>query len=548
MGFSSRVHVALIAILAAQPALADLSAPKLSPIPVSAPGIELPSDHAGVRTLVTALTKSADTHVRVNASSGGFETLLGELAPARAGQPEMAARAFVVERLGLPLAGGAGKLAADGHALVADRTLEFAGGHHVTYRHEVAGIPVRGEEVAVHLSSDNRVIGVTGSYHEAPAADAQPAISAADATLRAMSHLGVRTVRAAARSHTVWVPVQGKLVLAHAVEIPSAAPLGDFEVAVDATSGAIIGGENQLSHATAEAKVFAHSPLDVTMDRVDLINLTAKNKLKGPYVEVLNEDSAIADSPNGQFFYDKDDTHYAEVAVYHNLSKVHRYFKQFGYTGRDKVTKATVHYGDDYDNAFFSPMTDALAFGDGKKLNNLCVEDNVAFHEFGHAVHRTITAMGGSEGGAMNEAFADYFACAMNNNPLMGVWVMKKLNRPFMRNLENNRHYPEDIQGEVHRDGEIWGGATWDVRKALGGPIADKLFFKSLYFLGSRPTFAKGLEAAIAADKELFNGQHVATITELMNKRGIKAGNQLTDLAGFRMMKRQAAFLSLVNE
>jgi Zn-dependent metalloprotease len=456
--------------------------------------------------------------------------------------------AFVVEQLGLPIAAEANKLAAGGHALVVEKNLEFAGGHHVTYRHELQGIPVRGEEVAVHLGSDNRVTGVTGTYHEAPADEARAAVPAGEAIQRALAHLGVRTVRQAPATHTMWVPVQGKLVLAHSVEVASAQPLGDFEVAVDANTGAILGGENQLCHATAEAKVYPHSPLDITMERVDLINMTAKNRLKGPYVEVINAKGDPADSPSGQFFYDKDDTHFAEVMIYHNLSKVHRYFKSFGYTGRDKVTKATVHYGNEYDNAFYSPMTDALAFGDGKKLNNLALEDNVAFHEFGHAVNRTITAMGGAEGGAMNEAFSDYFACAMNSNPLMGVWVMKKLNRPFMRNLENNRHYPEDIQNEVHRDGEIWGGAVWDVRKALGPAIADKLCFKSLYFLGSRPNFAKGLESLIAADKELFNGSHVAQLTQILNKRGIKASNQQPEIAGFRALKRQSAFLSLVNE
>ena len=36
-----------------------------------------------------------------------------------------------------------------------------------------------------------------------------------------------------------------------------------------------------------------------------------------------------------------------------------------------------------------------------------------------------------------------------------------KNGRPYLRHLVNNLHYPEDIQGEVHADGKIWGAVLW---------------------------------------------------------------------------------------
>lgn len=556
MRFTSIVPGSLIIILAALPAQAE---PVLKPIPVSASGIELPADHAGVRSLVQAFAKDPGTQVSIQ-PDGGLQNAMGRLAPARAGSASDAAKGFVSSTLGLRIAGQQDRAAAAiGHQLVVDRMLANLGTNHIRFRHEVAGIPVRAEEVAVHLAADNSVTAVNGSYHELPAEVPAQTISDRDAAARAMAHVGATSLRQETTTQRAWVPVEGKLTLAIMASVAAAQPLGDFEVAVDAVTGRVIGGENHLMHemaepvsdrdrVTGEGKVYPHSPLDHQMITTALTNLNAKDKLVGAYVKVVNADEEGAIAANGQFFYEEGNTHFAEVTVYRNLEMVHAYYKSLGFNGRDKQMKATVHYGDNYDNAFYSPMSDSMAFGDGNKLNNLSMEDNVAFHEYTHGVNNLITNLGGSEGGAMNEASADYFACTMTGSPLMGVWVMRKLNRPWMRNLENKSHYPEDIHGEVHKDGEIWGAVLWDVRKQFGAGMSDKLIFKSMFNLPSRPKFSNGLEAIIAADKTLNNGANVAKLTEIFAARGIKTANQVAQITGDRSIARQAAFLGLINE
>ena len=37
-----------------------------------------------------------------------------------------------------------------------------------------------------------------------------------------------------------------------------------------------------------------------------------------------------------------------------------------------------------------------------------------------------------------------------------------------LRRLDTNLHYPADLNGEVHHDGQIWSRALWDIRQALG--------------------------------------------------------------------------------
>jgi len=550
MNITSFGFGSLVIILSAIPAVAE---PNLAPIPVNPSGIELSADHPGVHGMLQSIAADPTMHVNLQ-NDGGLSTAIGNLAPARAGSPSEAATAFVSGRLGLRVAGQQGLTAASGanattsgDGLAIAKDLESFGQHHVTYRHEVAGIPVHGDEVLVHLGADNRVTAVNGTYRELPANTPAQTISESSAAQRAMAHLGVTTLRAQPVIAREWIAVEGKLALAFTVNVPSAKPLGDFQVAINAETGAVIGGENQLCNASAQAKVYPHSPLDHDMVTTALNDLTDANHLSGAYVNVLNAKDDVAVASNGGFFYDDGDTHFSEVMVFKSLSTVHDYYKTAqGFTGRDKPMSATVHYGDAYDNAFYSPMTDSMSFGDGNKLNNLSLEDNVAFHEYTHGVAHLITGLGGAEGGAMNEADADYFACTITGSPLVGVWAMRKLNRPWMRNLENKFHYPEDIHHEVHADAGIWEGGMWDIRKTLGAQATDKLLFKSWYHLPSRPTFINGLEGLIAADKELNNGANVAKITQIMNARGIKSGNFAPVIAGNRSLNRQAAFLNLV--
>lgn len=548
MNFASIAKSSLIIILGALPA----QAANLAPLPASPNGIELPADHTGVQSMIQSFAK--DHSARVNLAASGLENASGLLAPARAGSATEAAKAFVAGKLGLRVAGSAERAsAAAGHQLVVDRALENLGTNHIRFRHEVAGIPVRGEEVAVHLNADNSVSAVNGSYHELPSEMPAHTISDADAAARAVAHLNATSLRQATTTQRAWLPVDGKLQLVVLANVAAAQPLGDFEVAIDAETGKVVGGEDhlQFEHApvsdpgreTATGKIYAHSPLDHDMVQVALTNLNSKDKLVGAYVKVVNEDVDGAISSTGEFNYDEGNTHFAEVMVYRNLEMVHSYYKSLGFTGRDKQMKATVHYGDKYDNAFYSPMSDSMAFGDGNRLNNLSLEDNVAFHEYTHGVNRLITGMGGAEGGAMNEATSDYFACTMTGSPLMGVWVMRKMNRPFMRNLENKKHYPEDIHNEVHADGEIWGGVLWDLRKAFGAGPADRMIFKSAYNLPSRPSFKNGLEAILTADKQLNNGANAAKITEIFRARGITTTNNAPSVVA-----RQGQFLSLFND
>ena len=128
------------------------------------------------------------------------------------------------------------------------------------------------------------------------------------------------------------------------------------------------------------------------------------------------------------------------------------------------------------------------------------------------------------ESGAMNEGQADYFACSLSKDYKLGEWAVAKMGKEYLRTLINDLHYPEDIQGEVHADGKIWGALMWDVRTALGSAISDPLIHGSHYYLKSgSPTFLDGYNSMITADENLFAGKYSKKIYEIFKKRGITA-------------------------
>lgn len=306
-------------------------------------------------------------------------------------------------------------------------------------------------------------------------------------------------------------------------KISSKVPLGDFTIVVDASNGDILYCENMMVFYEGFASTYVTNPERCKVSVEKIFNITKKGRLYGRYVNVKNDDTDEAYNENNRFIYDIKNTHFDEANMYYYIDSIHKYYaKTFSYNGLNKTMKVIVHYGDKYDNAFFSPWRGILVFGDGNKLNILSREAAVAYHEYTHAVSYDLAGLGTyGEAGAMNEGFSDYFGCTLTDDPLIGEWVMAKLNKPYMRNCDNDSHYPEDIQNEPHRDSLMWSGPCWKLRREFGKEIADQLVHFSRYYINRRSKFVDGLQAILRVDEERFNGTHKEKIIEIFAKHGI---------------------------
>jgi Zn-dependent metalloprotease len=300
--------------------------------------------------------------------------------------------------------------------------------------------------------------------------------------------------------------------------------LGDYIVIVNAYTGKVLSHENVMVYVSGKGKVYATNPMICDITDETLPNMNTKSKLSGKFINIINDDTDGASEASGVYNYKPEDTHFDEVGMYYYMNKIHDYFSKLGFKGLDRQLNATVHYGTDYDNAYFSPWGMEFCFGDGKRLNNLAREAGIAYHEYTHAVTGNICSLAyKNESGAMNEGWSDYFACSLTDDPKIGEWAMAKMNRPWMRNLAEFKKYPDDIQGEVHADGKIWGSICWSIRTALGAEIADRIIHKGRYYVTNyNAKFVEGMDGILEADEALYNSKHKETLLKIFAKHGLK--------------------------
>ncbi len=115
---------------------------------------------------------------------------------------------------------------------------------------------------------------------------------------------------------------------------------------------------------------------------------------------------------------------------------------------------------------------------------------DVIYHEFTHNAVQPIfagwidpTDDPHCEAYAMDEGFADYFACALTNDPSQGEGVTTP------RNLNNTMVYtPGSYALEGHTGGQLISGACWDYRANFANKTeADQIVFAALNILSAWP-------------------------------------------------------------
>jgi len=95
-------------------------------------------------------------------------------------------------------------------------------------------------------------------------------------------------------------------------------------------------------------------------------------------------------------------------------------------------------------------------------------DSDIIWHEYGHGLTwRIIGNMSGSDGGAIGEGMSDVLAIVMNDQPTVGEYATNNFSRairsqPYDNHLDTLESY--NSGRGVHRNGEIYAAALWQVR------------------------------------------------------------------------------------
>jgi Zn-dependent metalloprotease len=90
-----------------------------------------------------------------------------------------------------------------------------------------------------------------------------------------------------------------------------------------------------------------------------------------------------------------------------------------------------------------------------------------------------------------------------------------------LRRLDGTKHYPEDLRGEVHRDGEIWSRALWDIRGALGDTKATTVIVEAQFAFAPDTSFHDAAAATVSAAQRLYGQSAARAVTRAFEARGI---------------------------
>jgi zinc metalloprotease ZmpB len=327
-------------------------------------------------------------------------------------------------------------------------------------------------------------------------------------------------------------------------------------IAVVAIAGA--GKDGNGSH-TGSALVFAPNPvqslgIETLTDQKDadtavpaeayvpvtLTNLDGSGFLRGDYANIVSETGNPAFSPTNTFAYTRHQDEFEQVMAYYWITESQKYIQSlgFGTTRRaidDQPQRVRINQLG-YDNSFETDHP-KLEIRYGKGGVDDAEDGEVILHEYGHAIHDSQNfSFASEEAGAISEGFADYWAVTVSDHvdTLLGVPQLEPLacvadwdsvsytsTVPHcLRRIDTNLHYPTDLNGEVHHDGQIWSRALWDIRQALGPTKADTLILTGSFDFPGTTMTALANSTVQAAD-QLYGANAEAVVQQAFHDRGI---------------------------
>jgi len=253
-----------------------------------------------------------------------------------------------------------------------------------------------------------------------------------------------------------------------------------------------------------------------TLSTVELKGVTTAGQLTGDFADaqscgasstgtVTCERHALPDATTGDYLHDPEEPSFtdpfAEVQAYYHVDSFHRWMKDtFGFARLgDQQIKVMVNFNfettggntEGLYNAFFGDVDDdgkgELVFGQGTR--DFAYDADVIYHEFTHSVVEETSNLTASLDAlgfnmtplSINEAFADLFSSIRAGDPKVGEYAGGK--NPI-RDLLGSATCPDNLSGESHQDGLLWGRACWAMREQAQDKAAfDDALYKTMVAL-----------------------------------------------------------------
>lgn len=296
-----------------------------------------------------------------------------------------------------------------------------------------------------------------------------------------------------------------------------------------------LGDETLTDQKDADAAVPASAYYQVT-----LTNLDGSGFLHGDWATVASETGNPAYSPTNTFLYTRSQDEFEQVMAYYWVTEAQKYIQRLGFgvsrRGIDNQPQRVRINQLGADNSFATDHpTLELRFGKGGVDD--AEDGEVILHEYGHAIHFSQNfSFASEEAGAISEGFGDYWAVTVSDVvarqlgvpeleplPCVADWDSTSYTSGpvhCLRRVDRDLHYPGDLNGEVHHDGQIWSRALWDIRQGLGNVKADTIILQGSFdFPGT--TMPDLAQRTVDAAQQLYGNAAAKVVRKAFADRGI---------------------------
>ncbi len=307
------------------------------------------------------------------------------------------------------------------------------GFRHLFFNQVLNGVPVFEGSTQIHINPKGEIVAYKDYRITNIDIPLKPSVTKTSAIKTAVDDLGLKGKKKSSAQLTLYRDREKSICLAWEVEIKVAGELGSRYCFIDGHTGTLLYKFAQIRGAMSR------------------MTYSAGNR------EVLPGSLVMKDNQTSN-----DDI--AKAA--HNHAKiVYRYYKDsFGrdsYDAQGARLVSTVHFGKNYNNAFWSDYYGQMVYGDGdgSRWKPLALALDIVGHELTHAVtSRTARFVYAEEAGALDESFADFFGVMVSNDDPVTDWEMGEgVFTPYqsgdaLRDLSNPPKYrqPDHMDNYIH--------------------------------------------------------------------------------------------------
>lgn len=426
---------------------------------------------------------------------------------------------------------------------------------HYEFTQSVDGIPIYGARYTVHTNDKDIVTAVTGKVQPQVAEDMSSKLKAdlskkeaidqawqsidltkkdtkakkADKKASKLPNSGVKNT--AEKAELVVYSQNGTSKLAYHVELQFIYPEpGNWQIFIDAKDGSVVDSYNAVTDASAEngygyGVLGDYKALNTYLSNGTYFLYDVTNPMNG-VIETFtaNNDSSLpgyrsADSNNA--FTANSQGAAVDAHVY--ADEVYDYYYDtFGrnsFDDRGSSIRSTVHYGNNYNNAFWNGQQMVYGDGDGRTFAPLSGALDVVAHELTHAVTgSTAGLVYQNQSGALNESMSDVFSVFVEREDyLLGEDVytpgragdaLRSLSNPPAYGQPGHMRdyvYTNADNGGVHTNSGIPNKAGYLTMNSIGLAKAEKIYYRALtVYLSPYSNFSDTRAALLQSAADLY--------------------------------------------